>query len=123
MIVKAGLAGLAALFLTAAVAGAQATRTTTPPGDHSAPMDSATPAGTPYSDGGSALPRDPIDMPPMHNSSNAAAHGSDSAAVVRGSSEDKAIARCQALSADLAARDAVCAALARKHPTMLNGPQ
>jgi hypothetical protein len=117
MILKAGLAGFAALFLTAAIAGAQ---TTGPASDRAAaPGDRA----APYSASDANPPASPANTAPMRSSRSATAHGSDSAAQTQGSTEEKAIARCQALSPVEAEKDATCAALTKKHPTMLNGPQ
>jgi hypothetical protein len=111
MLARAAFAGLAALFTFDGSALAQAAAPTTPS------------AMSPYSASGSGLPQDPVDMSRRRASPDARQHGSDSAAQTQGSFEEKAIAHCKAMPAAQAIRDPTCAALMKKHPTMLNDPQ
>jgi hypothetical protein len=122
MIVKSLLAGAAAACLFGAVAVAQTSSPPAPaptqPSDQATqPLNSTTPAGTPYSDSGSGLPPDPSDMPAM----SAGKHGSDTAAHTMDRSEAAQIDRCKAMTSDQMMKDKTCAALAKKHPTMMNG--
>ncbi len=123
---KTLLAGAAAAMLVSAAAHAASAQTPAaapppPPSDQATqPMTSTTPSGTPYSDSGSGLPPDPSDMPRAHNSNSAAQHASDSAAQT-GDNDARQIEQCKAMPNDQMMKNGNCAALAKKHPTMMNG--
>jgi hypothetical protein len=114
-----------ALMLTSAAAaqtpGGANAAPPTPTDQATQPVGSTTQDGRPYSDSGSGLPADPSDMPRMNGSSNAAQHGSDSAAQTPSDADAAQIQQCKAMPNDQMMRNATCAALARKHPTMMNG--
>jgi hypothetical protein len=120
MLEKTAFAGLVALCLLAAPALAQ-----TMPGDQpAAPAagpttpSAATPAGRTQDD----MSR--MHAPPAAAQAPAATqNGSDAATTTRGSSEDKAIAKCKMMPSDQAMKDAACSKLMKKHPSMMNEPQ
>jgi len=127
---KSIIAGAVGAFLISAAATAQTpsgSGPTPPPTDQATqPLTSTTPSGTPYADSSSGLPEDPGDMPNMNGprmsgSTSAAQHGADSAAQTPGDSDAQRIEQCKMLPNDQMLKNATCAALARKHPTMLNG--
>lgn len=120
MIKLAAWAGVAAAMAMTTASVAQTTsQPSGPPSDEATqPLGSHTPSGRPYSDSGSGLP--PA-SPPMDASSNAAQHGSDSAAQTPDASDAAKIDRCKAMPADAMAKNASCKAMMKRHPTMMNG--
>ena len=109
------MAGVAAAFLMSAVSVAQTTSgpSAAPSDVAKQPLASATPSGTPYSDSDSS-------NTPMNSSPNAAQHGSDSAARTPDASDATTADQCKAMSSETMMKDATCAQMAKKHPTLKN---
>jgi hypothetical protein len=116
-------AGVAVAFVMGAVSMAQTTGgpSAAPSDEATQPLGSTTPSGTPYSDSGGGLPRDPTDTPRMNASPNAGQHGADSAAQTDDRSDAAKIDKCKSMSSEAMSQNATCKAMMKKHPTMMNG--
>ena len=119
MIIKTVLAGVTAALLLSGASFAQPADQAAPGDAAMQPLGSPTRAGTPYSDSGGGLPRDPSNVP-MNSSRSAGQHGYDSAARTSDMRGAKRMERCRAMSHDAMMEDSTCRAMMKNHPDMMN---